>query len=551
MTRDLDRLRRDVFDLLVVGGGIYGLATAYDAAQRGLSVALVERDDFGGRTTFNHHKTLHGGLRHLQRGHLVRMRESVRERRAFARIAPQFIAPQPFLVATRGRLSRSRPAMAVAFAVDRVVGFDRNRDVPRELVLSPGRVLTRAAASELAPQAGLDRSTGGALWYDYRMDESERLTFAFALAAARHGAVLVNYAEAVEACREGSQVTGMRVRDAVSGEAIVVRARVTCNATGAGAGRLMSAFGVRKPFPLVKAMNVVTRRPAWRVAVGAPTREGRLLIALPWRDSLAIGTSHGSEQAGADATTVSARELQAFLDEINEAFPGLALVSEDVTLVHRGVVPARVRGGRPELLEHSLVIDHATDGIEGAVTLVGVKYTTARLTAERVVDLSIGKVGLQPVPCSTADVPLIPLDSDQDGQGDELAQLRRLYDPDAFGRLTALAAARPELGRRLAPEVAVLGVQVVEAVRHEMALTVEDVLLRRTAAGSVGHPGAVAVGAAAAIMQAELGWSSSRVEDEVEALKRYYEVLPDSETGAGSGRPERVEHPGHAGRESE
>ena len=525
MTRDFERLGREIFDVLVVGGGIYGLAAAYDAAQRGLSVALIERDDFGGRTSFNHHKTIHGGLRHLQRANLKRLRESVRERRTFARMAPQFLVPQPFLVPTRRSLTRGALALRAALSIERALAFDRNRDLPAELALPPGRVVPLSDLPHLAPGLDLDGVTGGAIWYDYKTEHSERLTLAFALAAARHGAVLVNHAEAVAACREGTQIWGMRVRDGVTGDATAVRARITCNAAGASAGRLMAHFGLRRTFPLVKTMNVVTRRPAWPVAVGRPTRGGRLLIALPWHGRLAIGTWHGAELAGADATAVEDVEIAAFLAEINEAYPALGLTIADVALVHRGVVPARLRSGRrPQLLEHSRVLDHAREGIEGAISLVGVKYTTARLVAEHAVDAVRRKLELGPVPCRTASTPLIESDAPAAAAAADLPGAARLYERSAVARMTALIDERPELGRSLAPHVPVTGAQVLEAVRHEMALSLEDVVLRRTDLGTIGYPGDLAVRAVAGLMQQEFDWSETRVDEEIESVRRYFET---------------------------
>ena len=524
MTRDFDRLSREVFDLLVIGGGVFGLATAYDAALRGMSVALVERQDFGSGASFNHHKTIHGGLRHLQRGHIMRMRESSRERNTFARIAAQFMKPQPFVLQTGQSIKRSRVALRTAFAVEALTSFDRNRGLPAELHLPRGRIVSGAELSQLAPDAQFDRVTGGAVWFDYLTRESERLTLAFALAAARHGAVLVNYAEAVDAVREGTQLAGMRVRDVVSGGAGLVRARVTCNAAGAAAGRVMGAFGLRRPFPLLKAMNVVTRRSAGSVAVGAPTHSGRLLISLPWRGRLAIGTFHGSTTTGADAIHVGAAELDGFLTEINEAFPWLALERDDVTLVHRGLVPARSRRGHaPQLLDRSYLIDHAAEGIEGAFTLVGVKYTVARLMAERAVDLARRKVGLGLHPSRSASTPLIPADSAAWlALDDRLAPLQPFYEGPAFERLIAAGAEDPTLHDPVAHDSIVIGAQTIEAVRHEMALTLEDVVLRRTSLGSAGYPGDEAVGRVAAIMARELGWSDARVSDELEAVKGYY-----------------------------
>jgi glycerol-3-phosphate dehydrogenase len=525
MTRDMARLETGVFDLLIVGGGVYGLATAREAALRGLSVALVERDDFGGRTSFNHHKTIHGGLRYLQRGDLVRMRESVRERRAFARIAPQFLRVQPFVFPTRPSLTRGRLAMRAVLSVERILAFDRNRDLVPELRLPAGRLLSREEIAARLPELAASRGSGGALWHEYQTAESERLTLAFALAAAREGAVLANYAEALSPWREGSQITGMHVRDLTTGAAHVVRARLTCNAAGAAAGRLMAAFGIRRPFPLLKAMNVVTRRPAGEVAFGAAAPHGRVLVALPWRGRLAIGTWHGRALAGADETGVHPDELLAFLQEINETFPWLALKGDDITLVHRGLVPARLSRRGPRFLERSALYDHARDGIEGAISIVGVKYTTARATAERAVDLALRKVGLPHMESASAETPLLSGRLDGiTGGGGAWTSVLRLYDEAAQHRVEALTRSDPALGLPLVPGVATIGGQVLEAVRNEMALTLEDVVLRRTALGSCGYPGDEAVRAAAGIMAKELGWSAERFDAEVEGVRRAYEI---------------------------
>jgi len=368
MIRDLDRLGADHFDLLIVGGGIYGLAVAHDAALRGLRTALVERHDFGAGASFNHHRTLHGGLRYLQSADLRRMRESIRERRTFARIAPQFIAPQPFLMPTTTRLWRSAAAMRTAFALDALVAFDRNRHVPADLRLPAGRLLSTRELLARLPDARALEATGAALWYDYRTEDADRLTLAFGLAAARHGATLANYVDAIEPLRAGNTVGGMRVRDALTGSAIDVRARVTVNAAGAGAGRVMAAFGTRRAFPLLKAMNLVTSRPGGQDAFAAPTASGRLLVALPWHGRLTIGTSHGDHLSGPDDTRVSASERDRFVAEIDTAFPWLRLTPDDVALVHRGIVPATAAPGRPpELLDRAEVRDHARDGVQGAI----------------------------------------------------------------------------------------------------------------------------------------------------------------------------------------
>src|SRR5215470_11370167 len=145
MIRDLDALTSRRFDVLVVGGGICGLMAAWDAATRGLLVALVDRHDFGSGASFHHHRTLHGGLRYLQTGDLTRLRESVRERRTWARIAPQFIAPQQFAVMADGDRGKSASLLRAGFAADAVLAWDRNRHVASDLRLPAGRVVDATA----------------------------------------------------------------------------------------------------------------------------------------------------------------------------------------------------------------------------------------------------------------------------------------------------------------------------------------------------------------------------------------------------------------------
>src|SRR5262245_52751662 len=162
MTRDLDQLARRSFDVIVVGGGIYGLAIAYDAAQRGLSVALAERGAFGGGTSFNHLRTLHGGLRYLQTLDIRRSRESVQERRTFARIAPHAVRPTPFALPLYRSLTRGKLALRAGFLLDRVVAAGRNRGVPASHRLRGGRVVSRGTAIQEYPGLRRQGLTGAA-----------------------------------------------------------------------------------------------------------------------------------------------------------------------------------------------------------------------------------------------------------------------------------------------------------------------------------------------------------------------------------------------------
>jgi len=250
--RDAASLASREFDVLVIGGGVYGLAIAADASSRGLSVALVESNDFGSGTSFNHQKTAHGGLRSLQSGRIDRARESIHERRALARIAPRLLRPLPFIVGTYRSIVKNRVALRAAFRLDRLLGRARNEDLEPELHLPPPRLVSRAATLKLFPGVRPAGLTGGAMWYDYQIVDGDRLNIAFADAADAYGAVLANYAEATAALRENGRIAGMRVHDRLTGDMLDVRARLTINAAGASVGRVMRMFGVEREVLLLK-----------------------------------------------------------------------------------------------------------------------------------------------------------------------------------------------------------------------------------------------------------------------------------------------------------
>src|SRR5215831_5602916 len=253
MTRDPDQLAGRTFDVLVVGGGIYGLTIAYDAAQRGLAVALVERSDFGSGTSFNHLRTIHGGLRYLQSLDIRRARESVRERRTVARIAPHAVQPLPFAVPLYRSLTRGKIAMRCGFLLDRLVAAGRNRAVPTGHRLPAGRVIGRTSAIQRFPGLRRQGLTGAAVFYDYVTTEPDRYTFSFAIAAAEHGAALANHVDAVVLLFDGTRVVGVKARDSLGGRTLDVSARLTVNATGARVDRLLEPIGLSSGIPMLEA----------------------------------------------------------------------------------------------------------------------------------------------------------------------------------------------------------------------------------------------------------------------------------------------------------
>lgn len=535
MTRDLDHLTSRTFDVLVVGGGIYGLTIAYDAAQRGLSVALVERNDFGSGSSFNHLRTIHGGLRYLQSLDIGRARESIRERRTTARIAPQAVRPLPFAVPIYRSLTRGKLAMRAGVALDRLLSADRNRGVLASHRLPGGRVVSRSHATQRFPGLRRQGLTGAAVFHDYVTAEPDRFTFSFALAAAEHGAVLANHVEAVAPRLDGTRVAGVSARDTLGTRALDIAARLTVNATGGRVDGLLRPLGITTGIPMLKAMNLVTKRDAGDEALGGRSASGRHLFLVPWRDRALFGTWESDRTCDPDDPAVSERDVAAFIAELNQAFPALDLSMADVTLVHHGVVPAAVHGDRVGLAGHEQIRDHATDGVEGLLSVAGTKFTTARGVAQRVTDTVLSKLQHKPVPCRTATTPL-PGGSLRD-IGLAIADARREFDRGlpfdtiphliaAYGSryrdVMAIAADRPDWRARLAPDSPVIGAELVLAARKEMAPALADIVIRRTPLGALGHPGDDAVARAAAIVGGELGWSEDRRREEIATVRAFY-----------------------------
>lgn len=476
MKRDLGALTDREHDLLVVGGGIHGAAAAWDAAQRGLRTALVEARDFGCATSWNSLKTIHGGLRYLQGLDLRRMRESIRERRTLLRIAPEIVRPLPFLVPVYGHGVKGREAFSIALRLndllsrDRNEGLDPGRQVAESRVLSPAEVLGRVPG---IPKAGL---SGGALWCDAQVVAGERLVMGFVRAAADAGAVVANDADVVGFLRDGARVTGARVKDGASGGLLDVRARLVLNAAGPATGAVLRLADVASPaVPLLRAWNLVLRRPVVAGQAIGGSDAGRYFFLVPWREAAMLGTAYAPAETIAGPT-----DVESLLGVAARAFAWAGLAREDVSLVHRGLVPGDHDASG--LWTRQLLRDHQRDGAAGLLTVLGVKFTTARAVAQQAIDVAVKRLGRPAAACRTAETPLLH--------------------------------ARPLEGS--------LAERTRTAVREEMARRLSDVMLRRLDLGTAGPPPAADVETAADVLATELGWDASRQAQETRALLDTY-----------------------------
>ena len=362
------------------GAGIYGACVAWDAALRGLRVALVEQGDFGQETSANSLRTVHGGLRYLQHADFRRMRESIRERAALFRIAPHLVRPFPFMMPTYGHGVRGPEALALGLAAMAAIGFGLRREgLPRAGMLSPADCLKREPGIR---KAGL---TGGALWYDGVMSDPERLLWSIVRAGSDAGAEAANYVRVEALERAGGRLTGVRASDLESGKEFSIRASHVVATVGPWQPSLAGRFGLPTPVPgegWIKALNLVTRPlgPDFALGVARP-RGGRLYFLLPGRGCSLIGTDYIATRDAPDDLQTDDAEVLSFIARINEAFPAARLELPDVRMVQAGLLPARA--GRPESLDASpRISDARVHGVDGLFAVTGVKFTTARAVAE-------------------------------------------------------------------------------------------------------------------------------------------------------------------------
>jgi glycerol-3-phosphate dehydrogenase len=499
MRRDLSRLDSEEHDLLVIGAGIQGACIAWDAALRGLRVALVERDDFGAATSGNSLRIIHGGLRYLARGDFPRMGESIRERSALLRIAPGLVEPLPVLIPTGPPGVPPRLALGAALALTHVLSPRRNRDLLPTRRIAAGRLLSRAECLELLPALATAPVTGGALWYDARMTRPERLTLAFVLSAAAKGAVTANYAEAEAFDLARGAVHAVEVVDRLSGRRHIVRARQVVIAAGpwteelaARTGqRTIAAGGPRMAFGL----NLVIGRRLGEAAVGLrstsssaadPGGSGaRFLFTVPQDRTTLLGTWYAVAD-GEDPGSALERGEEFLLEAANRACPGLRLTAEDVVGRQVGRLPVKAgveRGPAFALAERPRVHWREGGGPSNLLTVEAVKFTTARAVAQRVVDAVLASLGLEPRACRTADTLLVG------GAASEVTP-------------------------------APLEVRARRAVSEEMAATLSDVVFRRTELGDPPGPDEEGVRRAARVVGDALGWDDRRRSEEEATVLR-------------------------------
>jgi glycerol-3-phosphate dehydrogenase len=534
--RAIETLRQERFDVVVIGGGITGAGVALDAASRGYSVALVEKADFASGTSSRSSKLVHGGLRYLQQFDLGLVREALLERQLMVKLAPHLVTPLEMVVPAFGG---ARP--------DRLVGIGlnmydvmatprlRGRRAARRAASENGegdwsparhRLLSGEEVAERLPALAAREPTGGYLFYDCQTDDA-RLVLTVLGEAERFGAICANRLEVVALLADdgdGEGDGGVRVADAESGEELVVRGDNVINATGVWADRIRPDelhSEAELPTIVPSRGTHVTVAPAdlpLRAGAIVPAGNDRSIFALPWLGASLLGTTDSTYSGDIDHVRPAAADIEYLLEATNTFF-GTSLGPGDLTGAYAGVRPLISSGDARRSVDISRKAE-LYETSSGLITITGGKLTTWRRMAKVAVDRLVERDGRE-APCRTHEIPLgEPVDPDSLPRVPAVpeasyAALAARYGHAAHDVL-ALASRVPELTRPVVEGQPDLLAEAPFAASREQALTVGDVLLRRTrlglvAARSIRESGGEVPTRVARAMGAELGWDAARV----------------------------------------
>ena len=510
--RSLARMSGEVFDILVVGGGVTGTGAALDAASRGLSVALIEARDYAVGASSKSSKLIHGGLRYLEMLDFGLVREALAERKLLlTELAPHLVRPVPFL----WPLTHSgweRPYVGAGLLLYDSIGG--RRAVPR------ARHLSRSGALRLAPALRPDALVGAVQFYDAQEDDA-RFVACLARTAAGQGAALATNVRMDGLRTEGGRVAGVAARDLLAGVDLTVRARHVVLATGAWTD------GGRLPVRPSKGVHILVPRCRVPMDTGLLARtEKSVLFVIPWGDHWLIGDTDTEWRYDPGRVTASRADIDYLLAKVNAMLRD-PLTGADVEGVFAGLRPLVAA---PDARDTTRVSrEHSVRSVApGLTAIAGGKFTTYRIMARDLIDVAAADLPGTIPPSRTDRVPLLGAAGYRErwagrerlaGPGGlPVAQIERLLGRygSCADDLLALIAGRPELARPLEGSGGYLAVEVVYACTHEGAVRLDDVLARRTrTAIEVRDRGLAAAPHAAALMAPVLRWDEARIGREI------------------------------------
>ena len=538
------------YDVIIIGGGIYGATMAWEAASRRLKVLLLEKNDFGGGTSANSMKIIHGGLRYLQSLDIRRTWQSSRERRIFMSIAPHLVSPLRCLMPTRKQWHKSTWAMALGLWLNDLLTIRRNAHMVPEKHIPAGKIINAVSTQKLLPAGYTPPYTGGALWYDAQAHNTERLVLAFVLAAEKNSAHVFNYCEVQQIVADGNKVQGVACKDRLTGQSHQISARYVIHCAGHDQTLLDPWSGTVPATPYCKGVNIILNKPLVSIAVGLQTvpvlskEVSRLLFLVPWKNKTMIGTWYFKNTATAAGAVdksydgkITTAEKKICLDNVHTLLPGV-VTEQDNPLWHRGYLPVHGNSevdASQDLLQHAQVTEYgARQGPRGLYRIVGVKYTTARAVACQTIN-HLGALDTGGLPASQSHH--LPLYGGDFHSFDALRQRidslfpatvgaevkQRLYENygTTVSAIAELLKQQPEYVKLVPGTPNIITAEIAYLLQVEYAYQLSDLLLRRVGLGT--RPGDETIRFCAQWMARHYQWTPEEMAQQIEAVYECYD----------------------------
>jgi glycerol-3-phosphate dehydrogenase len=520
-------------DLLVIGAGVTGAGIARDAAMRGIRTAIVDKGDFGSGASSHCSRLVHGGLRYLESGHLRWLLKANRERRTLLRIAPHLVWPRRFVspVHEGGRVARAR--LAAGLWIYDVLGLFTGAE--------RHRFLSKRGLRRIEPRIKSRGLTGGATYYDAHCDDA-RLTLATVRAAHRYGAMAANYVQVDRLEIADGQVRGARATDLVTGVPHTILAHVVVDATGAWSHTIRGQVGEQPPLAATKSVYIVVPRLRLgnhqAVAITSPV-DGRVMFIVPWGDVSYVGPAESECETVPDGTYARSTDVVYLLRSVNALFPDARLAREDV-LATRAAIEPRWTPGRSADPGPSPPEESVLESPSGLISVAGGTLTTHRIRAAGAVDVVTTRLheldgraisdpadtDVEPLPGGEArDLDLLIEETEREGVSSWTAEHLALSYGSETPAVLRLARTDPELADSIVPGHPAIRAELVHAIRREMALTLGDLLIRRTHVFYEAHDHAESqIPSIARIAGTEMEWDADRLNAERAAYANEIEM---------------------------
>jgi glycerol-3-phosphate dehydrogenase len=536
MQRFIENHTNEHFDVIVIGGGISGASVAYEAATRGLKVALMEKNDFSWATSAATSKMIHGGLRYLVNGEIMLVRESLRERRVLENIAPNFVYPWPMMMTHyKTPLKNNKWIVKIGMLVYDALSYDKNSTWDACKKIPSHRTISKKEVMQNEPHVRSKGLTGASIFCDCISIFPERLTLAFIKSAVAYGAKVSNYTR-IEGFMMGSEnnVTGVKVRDLLNDKTYEVSGTITINCGGPWAdivlGLAKSKGNGSSTLRRSEGIHIITSKHllSGKFTVASMTPSGRHFFLIPWRKHTLIGTTDKPFTGNPDDYHVTKESIMELIDDINSSFDDGKLSYADVKHTYGGLRPL-VEEDTSETYSSSRkyeIYDNKKDGLNGLITVEGGKYTTSRKLAENCLKIVASKMErslgqsvtdkqyLTGCEIKNLNTFLFDIQKENSDFGKStMDYLGRNYGTE-YAEIIKLARADKTLSETLNEDGEILA-QVVYAVRAEMARTLSDIVMRRTGIGTLGNPGEDILRKVANVAAKELIWDANKIEQEV------------------------------------